>query len=1085
MQPANEARKIYLSRLKEDLMGPKNGEQEVINQDPTTRYLLGILWPKLDPRAEDEEENFQDTGTHVQEDANEEIIDNPSSVFKRRKPSCAGLSFYVELNQTSEVKLELNFSFYKEIYEEDPRYLSKLNQGKDDQESSRAQWIRIPISITKKIDITKSHIISLEEDLPQESKGKIVIVVNSKKMGQKGNKYAITLKVLNKEIVNASESDEYFFQRREKSIFQFQMHVEALENSFFDKRENIGLANDEDTKISKLIYRKQSEYASGHICSCSWLKEEGKKVTKLSTNWFPSYEVAPVNPEGSEKIFQKIRTVSESGKINAKDLGTLQKQKVIELLSALAEGYAEWILQETKKVEDLEEEFFRIQAKENLGKCMIAKDRMLKGIDQIKRNQDIFSAFQAANLSMQKQFIWTKLREAKLNNLSIKEDEIVLEWRPFQIGFFLMSLTGLAIPEDEDREIMDLLWFPTGGGKTEAYSLLIAFQLFLIRIKGGESSDYFHTDVIMRYTLRALTLQQFQRAAAVIFACNLIRKENENSFGQTPFSIGLFVGDSMTPNKLKDSKSAIRRRDNPNNPNKLSLCPACGEALEWKEENLGNRTLSFEPTSKISFKPNCVNSNCDLHQEDLRVRTIDEHIYLEPPSLIFGTADKFAQLVRQSESGRIFDRKLPPSLIIQDELHLMTGPLGSMSGLLEMAIDELCTDENGFRPKIIGSTATIRQAKLQVRRLFDRESFQFPPQAIDFHDSGFALSEIEKKGSGRLYVGICTQGSTEKMIRENLSASVLQSINDENLEDHNKDLYSTLVSYFGSTKILGGFFTGVQEAVKGFTQNYASHRNESIRSTRSPAELTGRTPASDLDGILKDLNEPYSADRHYETLLATNMISVGVDIPRLGLMSVNGQPKSMTEYIQATSRVGRKNPGLILTLYNSARIRDKSRYEKFQTWHSALYSSVEATSMSPFSPRAMQKALHQPLIIICRHLKKVDKKLIRGSEDHQKVKEVVEKLLKRIEKISPKSVSTAKDEFEDFIEDWILRSDNSSTTQIKYWWASPQYPNTGLMAAAELCESRRSSGRRPLKAKSTPQSVRNVDPGVQFYLEGN
>ncbi len=1074
-QKASEVREIYLRRLEEDLLGPKGGETEVIDQPPTSRYLLGILWPKLDQRAEDEEENFQESDSLIQEDAEIDIIDNPSSVFNRKRPSCAGLSFHYFSEQTHQVEINLSFAFYSEIGEDHEKF--DLNLSKKNDEVNKRQWLRKPFEISKKIDISKSSIIDLSDEFEEGEKKNIVLIVNSKEFkNSNGKKIASTIKLLNKEFVNTSEAETYFWERNCKSLLQFKMSIQALNDSYFVEREIRSLADDDDSNISKLIYRNAAEYGSGHICSCSWDSQSKDQIRKLNTEWFPKYEVAPVDAKGSSIISQTIYDETGNSNISAEDLAFKKQREVMKILNSLVDGYENWLNVEKLKLTSLEKDFLRNQARQNISKCEEAILRMKKGINYLSNSKEGFEAFQLANNAMLKQFRWSKKIEEKKQNKSLDKENFDLNWRPFQIGFALLTIEGIGDQNSVDRELLDLLWFPTGGGKTEAYLLLIAFQIFLTRIMKGSESDFHHTQVIMRYTLRALTLQQFQRAAAVICACNELREEKIERYGKTPFSIGLWVGDSMTPNKLYEARKRIGNPEDPGNPKKLNFCPACGNSLAWNNYILEGHKYS-------SYLPICKNSSCDIFDTSIHVLTIDEHIYQEPPSLIFGTSDKFAQLSRNKDSGRIFNKKIPPSLIIQDELHLINGPLGSMTGLLETAIDNLCSKEN-VRPKIIGSTATIRQAGKQSKRLFNRSSFQFPPPCIDSEDSGFAVKMENSIGNGRLYVGICTQGSTEKMVREYLSGSVLQSFFDKDIHEKNKDLYSTLVSYFGSLKILGGAFNGMQEAVKGFITNFGSHRSETeLRlDTNIPAELTSRVSSTKLDEILNDLSLPFSNPNTYEIVLATNMISVGVDIPRLGLMSVNGQPKSMTEYIQATSRVGRSTPGLVLTLYNSARVRDKSHYETFQTWHSALYRSVEATSSSPFSPRAIQKAIHQPLVILARHKANVDLKLKRNSEDFKKIIAIKKYILKRIEDVSPNAINQAEDEIDNFINDWIERA-ASNSPELKTWWSSmEEYANTGLLAGAELVEARKARGKRPLKAKSTPNSVRNIDPSVIFKL---
>jgi hypothetical protein len=499
-------------------------------------------------------------------------------------------------------------------------------------------------------------------------------------------------------------------------------------------------------------------------------------------------------------------------------------------------------------------------------------------------------------------------------------------------------------------------------------------------------------------------------------------------------------------------------------------CPACGSGLEWEADD----------DEQIVFC-RCVGEPCSLPASFGRIPviTVDDELYRSPPSLLIGTVDKFAQIVRKRETAGLFGRikqQLPPDLIIQDELHLIAGPLGSLTGLYEAAIDRLCSTAEG-PPKIIGSTATIRRAEEQVRAVFDRRVAQFPPPALEASNSCFAKED--EKDEGRLYVGLTSAGRSEKFALQALSASLLQAGTDPALgADEDRDPYWTLVAYFNSLKVLGGALVLMEDDVRVTVDALSGQRGETERRLGSPEELTSRKSSAEIPEILEQLKVPVGDPRCIDVLLATNMLSVGVDIPRLGLMLVNGQPKAMAEYIQATSRVGRRRPGLVFTLYNNGKIRDRAHFEAFSSWHGALYRSVEPSSVTPFAARARDKALHAPLVALVRHLLSPASPRI-PVEQRGRVKGIIDLIVKRIESVDKAEAVQARQELVQFADDWLNRAESGDINQ--YW--NDKFFNQSLLMSAELAAARRATGKGPAAAAPTPNSVRNVEPSVAFVLK--
>src|SRR5262245_37313824 len=269
----------------------------------------------------------------------------------------------------------------------------------------------------------------------------------------------------------------------------------------------------------------------------------------------------------------------------------------------------------------------------------------------------------------------------------------------------------------------------------------------------------------------------------------------------------------------------------------------------------------------------------------LPIWTIDEEIYRQAPSLLIGTVDKFAQIVRKPETRALFGRgttHFPPDLIIQDELHLISGPLGSMAGLYEIAIDELCRRDS-VRPKVIGSTATIRRAEEQILALFDRGTYQFPAPGLDAGNSGFAV--IDNESPGRLYVGVTTAGRSATYMLQAIVASLLQAAASPGASPMEQDHYWTLVTYFNSLRELGRALVLMQDDVPVSIGQFAARRGEQRRRIEAPAELTSRVRSYEIRDMLERLNKPVSDPEAVDLLVASNMISVGLDIPGLGSWS--------------------------------------------------------------------------------------------------------------------------------------------------------------------------------------------------------
>lgn len=851
------------------------------------------------------------------------------------------------------------------------------------------------------------------------------------------------------------------------------------------------VTNDEDYKLNALLYRDVKTYAIGHGCAAMW--DDRSDPTKITAEVMPEYEVKPIFPTSLQNVKLSMKLYSA------------EKEKTIEDLKILCDAYEQWINLEEEKVSGIEEKY-RSAASKQIELCKVCLERMRCGVELLSNNKEVLTAFQLANRAMLMQQLHYKLPLTEYDDYDdidfcgILKDNVCMpdfddestwynnkgnygKWRPFQIAFLLMNLKSFNDKKCEEREIVDLIWFPTGGGKTEAYLGLTAYAIFLRRILDPNDGG---TTVIMRYTLRLLTAQQYERAAALICSMEKLRSENPKLLGNERITIGLWVGDSLTENNSEQVVSKIKEIQNGKSNKNVSVmlkCPWCGASMEtYKDKKGHNRTPGYSYNKKrVLFK--CDNPKCQYHDIELPLNLFDDEIYAHPPTLLFGTVDKFAMLPYRPAAKSLFggdNERTPPELIIQDELHLITGPLGSTVGLYETLIEELCKHD-GNKPKIVASTATISHAKRQCNALYGRgedKVFQFPAQGTSYRDCFFA--EEKSDAIGRKYVGLygsaAPSSATASIYTFAAFLYAAKAIAVANEKD--RDPYWTNLAYFGSMRELGQAATWFIADIKEHLEViYRSRMESSFDKTyrryiyeNGLAELTSRMPNDDIPKILKNLEVTCGGKDKYplDVCLATNMVSVGVDIPRLGLMTVTGQPKSMSEYIQATSRVGRdaSAPGLVFVIYNTSKSRDKSHYEKFQSQHAKLYYSVEPTSVTPFSRPLRERALHAVFVALYRFFVEVgyrnDATKVPTKAEFDKIIDII---VNRAEGIDPQEVDDIKDLLDKKWQEWM------GWLPEKYSSLSSNEETAPLLCPAGTLKPTSWSGR----GWDTPTSMRNVD----------
>lgn len=1019
------AREQLLEGVARDLIGPQAGPDEVIQANPSDQYIAGILYHRpVEPEAEDDEDENS-------AEADDGSPGQAIAMSTMGRPNMMGISFA--------------------LHGEAPRVRIRATCGR--YTHGDEGWKRTPLVLEDDLEVT-SELVKHEAEEREDGLHWWVRGL----LSDDGETWQVTVVLTNEAAPEPGREN-----REAALVFQAGFEVRPGEGCRFVPRASLQARTDDDALSNAVIYRNAREWAVGHTCSSTWRVEEGERV--LEATWLPSQHVPAMSATGHEcfRAFSLRVTGEETAAFAAARLAEAPDADALcSLLAVVPDAYEEWLEGQAARLPgmvasgELDGDLER-RAEEHIEVGRQVVQRMRDGVELLRSDPTSRRAFQLAQRAMVLQRQWGE------------EDpnRQILVWRPFQLGFQLLTLQSIAKPlidgeVTEQRKTMDLLWFPTGGGKTEAYLGLTAFTVIHRRLRQEKNpDDGAGVAILMRYTLRLLTVQQFERAARLMVACDHLRRtlpDGEKALGATPFGIGLWVGSGATPNKLDkltvEEEARVRQ---------LARCPACRQAgLRW--------------TTQPAYSVVCRQKGCPVHGVQLPIWTVDTEVYEKRPSLVIGTVDKFAQIVRNGRTRNLLGDP-PPELIIQDELHLISGPLGTMVGLYEAAIDRICS-RRGVPPKIVGSTATIRRADDQVLKLFERQVLQFPPPILDAEDSCFAV--VDDRVPGRLYAGVTTSGRSPKFILQAVCASLKQWAHELDVTDAERDPYWTLVSYFNSLRELGGALVMMQDDVEDSISTYANLHGSS-RGRRPaedpPMELTSRVDSAEIPSFLVELEQEYP-NQPIGSVLATNMISVGVDIPRLGLMVVNGQPKGMAEYIQATSRVGRGNvAGLVVTVYNAGRPRDRSHYEAFRTWHQTLYREVEATSVTPFAPRARDRALHAVIVALARHLvgAMVSDPPVLDAARRAEVDALVNDLVERATNVDPDEAAGVAADAMRFLDYWEGRP------ELQHYWHGFK-PKTSLLASLEQVATAKALGGWRHAAKGTPNSMRNVEPETKFKL---
>jgi hypothetical protein len=1155
------------------------GGQEILKVYPTQRYGVGVVYP-VDSPLDGEEQASEVLQNACDGHEKAEVTIDTSISFKNavdsdqdfdisltntRAPSAIGLSFLLEPTKTDHLVFKIQGAFYQD-------FTATMDSGS--KAYKEIWWYRKPVDIELQITLSElgsSFKIPLVKNGKESSGNNFENFFLEGVVRKHNNNLLFTVSLVNRGIFST------FIERNRLALFQSKLTVEVFNSIRAILPYPEPLTGNSDDISNQLLYRNAPVFSRGHGVASDWNAPPYSTILSVSevfTSALPSFETPSISADielGNGKLLSI--EMEELSKIQDGSIGDIQ-------LRSMLSSYSSWIVRQETLIVKIADDVLEAKAREHIEACKVVLRRMEVGYDLVKSDFNIRNAFQLANLAMyeQQKHAAKKVREVSFDengHLQIatpyKHNIAKGAWRPFQIGFLLMCLKGACEKGSPERENVELIWFPTGGGKTEAYLGLTAFTLLYQRIVYGEVAD--GVQALMRYTLRLLTAQQLQRAATLICCLDVIRTQHNIPGKQ--FSIGLWVGGSNTPNKRKSAlrqlselKTNVKYNRRFDNPFLLDRCPYCSAQLGIAKANNKQEVVGYKTSQQLkSVIFSCTDSSCHFANY-IPVIVIDEDIYDICPSLVIGTVDKFAMLAWQPKIRSLFGIgdcgtrvSEPPQLIIQDELHLISGPLGSMVALYEPLIQKLCSyelDNKTIKPKIVCATATTKGYKEQILGIYGRESVTlFPAPGLEAEDSFFSKylrDEDSKLLPGRRYVGVCAPGLGSILTTQVRTQSALL-LAPNRVELEYRDPWITLLSFYNSIRELGGALTLFQSDIVSYLLEQKRRYPKSIlpRKFLNGRELTSRLKDDEIPQAIVDLERTINTDiltkmfyqemkseltnlknkhteldsfssacideidkgrlklenyHHLEAIsnflknlnvskklpknckayyelcsnyyvksfcLASSIIEVGVDIDRLALMSIIGQPKTTAQYIQVSGRVGRradKKPGLVVTIYNNSKPRDKSHYEDFRSYHQRLYAKVEPASVTPFSRPAIKRGLAAITVAAVRQFSPID----TAPQD------IDMKLLQKwiSEFIGLRKISMSTDELEDvqnffdrFVRAWPRRTRDLNE------WGSLTF--NGEVKQNDLLFPLGAPGN--LKGKlPCPTSMRNVDGESSMWI---
>ncbi len=1056
-----EQRSRLIEWLRKQLIGPASEQNTLRGISPLDRYPTGLLFPigeeRIDPASGTDDEN-DETG-----DRGDKSINAEPAVRSRRyiPPSSVGFSFFI-CGEVIQFEVICISTQYKSAGKRSTEY-ERTETGGDEKS--------LPFTIGKsQIREQFSH---REKVFGEDEKGKprAGIDILCRPLLEDG--WIVTVSLFNQQELKAeSDLKSYKRERNEKSLFEVKLgcYLEAGEVGTYPRVDRSLLTKEEQEL--ELQYKEKHIYAVGHGAAVDWEVADGK-VTKIYSNFLPAVEV----PQVTANVADDGNSVLNLAHLAACDV----ERGIWVELALFIDNYSTWVSAQNHKLAGIEPDE-QTTAARITKRMKTAVQRMVRGVSLLCSDPLAATAFKLTNQAMLDQ-----MRQSDRVDNKLKEEQ-EYNWRPFQLAFLLTTIESTIREDDDFRDTVDLIWFPTGGGKTEAYLGLITFLIVWRRLKFPASGG--GTSVLMRYTLRLLTAQQYLRATRIICALELIRNNN-TKLGNEPITVGMWVGAATSPNTFSDAKKFVRQagdgRTDAYKKLVLDKCPWCDKPFKAPESYIAR---------EVVFHFRCTNTECDfgaLDEIQLPCNVVDEALYDEPPTLLLATVDKFARLAWDERTNAFFGKESnrPPELVIQDELHLIAGALGSVAGIYEAALDTVLIQRKVY-PKYIASTATIRMAKQQVERLYGRKLAVFPPPGISCDDSYFARTVPLATRAGRLYVGYLAPMLNRQDCMAPLAAALHiapEAVFHESEEDRDDllEAWWTQVVYHGSLKGVGNshnaFNIGVRNIIRRLTKELCDARKgsecgdlEVKKSIRRPtpriAQLTSISSAEENARTFSRLELPREQAGYLDVALATNMVSVGLDVARLALMTINGQPLTTAEYIQASSRVGRSDvPGLVFTNYYRDQARSLSHYENFRPYHDSFYRFVEPTSITPYTYQARTRALHAALVIAMRHSGKYllnNNQVGKFNPTDDYVQKVIESLKQRCAKADPERARNTTIHIDRLVEQWHVEVTHCQASRIQLNYQAPDNDK----AANRLLYNHddRIKGRWP-----TLQSMRNVE----------
>lgn len=1038
-----EARRELIDWVRRQLIGPietANSDGELRGARPTERFPCGALYPVtpwgdgVDPSSEDAE-----TENDELEDGEGKTTAQAAVLRRYIPPSSLGFSFFIRGDD-----IQLQVMYHAVSYRYKRRHVDTWQRKalmSNHGETEETIVFRCPGRNTHEI----------REVLDDRARVDVL-------WRRFGDGWIVTVSFSNgQEMAREFKRDSFHIDYEQKTLFETRLRCVIDSGTVGEyPRADAALLDEEEQEI-ELQYAHKSVHAVGHGCAVDWAIADGH-VTEIYSETMPAVEV-PMMTADTSAVGDDTLSLKRLASFDT------AHESLTPKLERFIEGYADWIEQQSQSLAAL------LPAQQPAGQRLVermrnAVQRMHSGLQLLTEDAEARLAFALANRVMLDQ-----MRQGDHVRGKNVEDK-AYRWRPFQLAFLLSTLESAANQDSEHRDTVDLIWFPTGGGKTEAYLGLTAFLILLRRLRHPDTGG--GTTIMMRYTLRLLTRDQFMRATRLICALELLRRQR-GDLGPEIIDIGMWVGDATSPNHFRKAVQLVERaRPDASIPGLvLEHCPWCGSGF--------TASKNYD-AGKDHFHFVCSNNDCDFVRTGdgrLPCHVVDETLYKKAPTMLVSTVDKFARLAWEERSHVFFGGKKhrPPELIIQDELHLIASALGSVAGLYEAAIDTVL-QLRGVYPKYIASTATIRMAGQQVRRLYGREVAIFPPSGLSHEDSYFARTVALSERPGRIYVGYLAPMLKRTQSLTPLAAALLlapiELFSEHQDADELLDAWWTQVLYHGSLRGVGNSHTALASSVRDFMRLLGTTTDNStappdypqgspeertsdamvLRDDPTPAsrqhrqrpspvvaQLTSLQSAEENAQIFARLAQRRGEDGVLDAVLATNMISVGLDVGRLALMVVNGQPLTTAEYIQASSRVGRSDvPGLVFMNYYRTQARSLSHYESFRPYHEAFYRFVEPTSVTPYTYQARLRALHAALVIVMRHAGlglRANDKASHFDPERAEIAHAIQKLKERCAKSEPELADESSQHIDRLIEEWRLEIERCETARRKLEYRVP------------------------------------------------